>query len=556
MLKAIFGLRPGRARTDAKPVDEVASADANVLLDKARDAYEHGELGLAQKHLEQVVAKRFDLAEAHFLLGLVHDRRQRWEDAADCFNLAAHFGGGRTEAEYQLGLIAMRRGALPEAQRLLEKTVLEKPQHGEARVDLGKLLLRRGKVEEAEAQFRAAIAANPNNAQAMSNLGFVLVTRRDRPQEALAHIDDAIAIAPDFADAFCNRAMALQYLGRCEEAVAASNRALELQPQMAEARLNRALALLMMGEFAAGWRDYEVRRELNARLRIPLPGAEWDGAPLRGRRLLVQAEQGLGDEIMFASCLPDVMSRAESVTVECNRKLAKLYARSFPRATIIGEDQSSSDLSWVRGLPPPDYRVPIGSLPRYFRNSAADFPPHSGYLQAEPKRVAYWRARLDALGAGLKVGLSWRGGSIKQLHRSIDLTALLPLLTRTDIHYVSLQYTDCTEELRALHRHYGIKVHHWQEAIDDYDETAALVAALDQIVSVQTAVAHLAGALGRPIWVMVPAVPEWRYQRCGEHLPWYPSLRMFRQQTLGAWEPVIERIADALARLEPPSHAR
>jgi hypothetical protein len=278
---------------------------------------------------------------------------------------------------------------------------------------------------------------------------------------------------------------------------------------------------------------------------------EWEGSSLAGRTVLVHAEQGLGDEIMFASCLPDLMAVAGHCAIDCHEKLERIFTRSFPGASVHGGQQTNTDQSWLERMPRIDCKVACGTLPLYLRRRPEDFPQHAGYLKADPQRVAYWKGRLAELGPGLKVGLSWRGGS-KYTHRtirSLELRQLDPLLRMAAVQFVSLQYTDCRQELAEWGRENGLKVHHWQEAIDDYDETAALVCAVDIVISVQTAIVHLAGALGRPAWVVVPAAPEWRYQHSGESLPWYPSVRIFRQGRLGEWQPVIERVAGELRRL-------
>ncbi len=195
-----------------------------------------------------------------------------------------------------------------------------------------------------------------------------------------------------------------------------------------------------------------------------------------------------------------------------------------------------------------DFHVTAGSVPRQFRRSADAFPRHNGYLRPDPGRVQYWRQRLAELGPGPKVGISWRGGmpSTSRGLRSIDLPVWAPLLRSPSIHFVSLQYGDTASELDRLLCDDGIPVHSWREPIDDLDETAALVCALDLVVSVCTAVIHLSGALGRPVWILVPSSAEWRYGAAGEAMPWYPSARLFRQRTAGQWEPVLHDVERAL----------
>ena len=272
----------------------------------------------------------------------------------------------------------------------------------------------------------------------------------------------------------------------------------------------------------------------------------WPGAPV-----LVYGEQGLGDEIMFASCLPEIIDAASRCIIECSGKLEHLFRRSFPRARIYA---AAAD----RPVPEPgraeaiDCEVPSGSLPLYLRQSIGDFPRHDGYLVADPRRVAAWRERLLAFGPGLKVGISWRGGThqTRSPLRSIPLSQWEPVFKAADTQFVSLQYGECRGELDELAARQGIRVTHWQEAIDDYEETAALLDALDLVISVCTSVVHLGGALARPVWIMAPYSPEWRYGFAGETMPWYPSVRIFRQPSFGNWPAVITTVARELSSLE------
>ena len=531
--------------------DSVPGAPHLASYQTAVALWKRGDLNGATRALQSAIEARHDFAEAHLLLGVIYRKQRCWEDAADCFVLANCFDPGLAEAHFNLGTLALEQGAADQAQRSFEKALDARPAYADAHASLGKLMLDRGEVDTAFQHFQRAIEIDPQHVVAHSNLGYVLLKGYYRPDDALRALDIALCLNPQLADAHCNRGMVLQYLGRCEEAIAECDRALELAPGLVQAQVNRALALLTMGDYANGWRAYEARKKWHGSLQRPFPYPEWGGGSLAGKTLLVCAEQGLGDEIMFASCLPEVIARAGHCVIECHRRLEMLFARAYPAATVIGADQAATDLSWVKRAPPIDYKIAIGSLPLYFRNSPEAFPRHAGYLKADPQRIRHWRERLAAQGAGLRVGLSWRGGTrdSNQIRRSLSLVELLPLLRVAGAHFISLQYTDCAAEIAALRGEHDALVHHWPEAIDDYDETAALVAALDVVISVQTAVVHLSGALNTAVWAMVPAAPEWRYQRQGEALPWYPSLRMFRQRTLGDWQSVIDQVTAELRRI-------
>jgi hypothetical protein len=250
---------------------------------------------------------------------------------------------------------------------------------------------------------------------------------------------------------------------------------------------------------------------------------------------------------MFANPVPDLVAMGARGVLECAPRLARLFARSFPQVSVVPRGAAGRE-QVERAAP--DLQMRMSGLPRFLRRSREAFPLHRGYLRAAPERVAYWQARLAALGPGPKIGVSWAGGTRKtgKARRSTTLEDWLPVLRIPGVHYVSLQYTDARADLARLREQHGIDLVHWQEAIDDYDETAALVTALDAVASVCTAVIHLSGALGRPTYVLVPWWPGWRYLFEGEEMPWYPSARLVRQEQPNDWSVPIARLAAELAR--------
>ncbi|MBC7802344.1 MAG: tetratricopeptide repeat protein [Candidatus Parcubacteria bacterium] len=407
--------------------------------------------------------------------------------------------------------------------------------------------------DKALAVARQALERDPASHEAMTALGLAHQKLHD-PDAALLAYEAALRVRPGDAGLHDARGAIFHELGRVDEALAEYDRALSLRPEFPLAAFHRALARLQIQDFERGWADFEMRlKAADQRSHAPL-APRWDGALLAGRTLLVRREQGLGDEIMFASMLPEVIAAAGHCIIECDPRLRALFARSFPRATVFGAipDRSLPGPAAARKI---DLEIDTGSLPLYLRRSAADFPRHEGYLVADPVRVARWRARLAQLGPGPKVGISWAGG-VRKTHRalrSIALPELSPVLGAGGAKFVSLQYTpEAGAEVGALEADHGIRIEHWPEAIADYDETAALVCALDLVVSVCTSLVHLCGALGRPVWVMAPFSPSWRYGFSGESMPWYPSVKLFRQPAYGAWRPVLEAVAAELdARAAP-----
>ncbi len=515
-------------------------------------AFQQQDYAAASRCFASAVGLRHDSADAHHYLGLTHLKQEQYEDAADCFAMAVHFRPDFAEAYYHLALASQRRNDPAAAAGYLERALALRSDYGDAHNALGAVSLELGDISRAVAQFERAVKLCPQNAKAHSNLGYVLFRDLGEYERGAAHISRALELDPGDANAWCNYSMVLSQQGRLDEAISVCDQLLSAKPEMHEARLNRGLARLKQGRFTEGWRDYEARKLTRSNY-VPRPFGfpEWRGEPLRGKTVLVYAEQGLGDEIMFASCVPEVLARAGRCLIECAPRLERLMQRSFPGAKVHGSAQDDPDMGWLVEHEPLDYQVAIGSLPGFFRRHAADFPVHRGYLRADDILVAEWQARLAALGPGIRVGISWRGGmvSTRRELRSTPLAEWLPLLRQPACRFVSLQYGDCAEEVAALTREHGVRLHHWQQGIDDLDQMAALLCALDVVISVQTAVVHLSGALGRPTWVLIPAAPEWRYLQEGTTVPWYSSVRLFRQQEAGNWRPVLHLVADELERL-------
>lgn len=542
-------------RAHAEPVPAAPSvtgtgATATTVFSEGVAAYFAGNYAAALQRLEMAVAACHDAADAHYYLGLVHCKLGQIDDAIDSLVLATHFRPGYAQAWYRLAL-AIGRSDRREAVRCLEQAILQRADYAEAHNEMGVVTLELGDAQRAVECFEKAIAVNPGYARAHSNLGCVLFRNLGEYERGAEHIRTALGLDSHDLDAQCNDSMVLLHQGRLDSVIDVCDRLLAAEPGLDEARLNRALAMLKLGNFAQAWHDYEARKRIPANYTVrPFDFAAWNGEALGGRTLLVFAEQGLGDEMMFASCVPDVLALGARCVIECSPRLEKLFRRSFPGAVVRGALQADIDTHWLADVGPVDCQVAMGSLPGFFRRQRSDFPRHAGYLHADPERVAHWRARLGALGEGQKIGISWRGGTTRtrQSTRSMDLQEWLPLLGQAGCQIVSLQYGACGEEIEAVRRSAGVTVHEWRDAIDDYDETAALVSALDLVISVQTAVVHLAGALGTRAWVLVPAVAEWRYLESGETMPWYPSVRLFRQRQAGQWQPVVAEVAAELAR--------
>jgi tetratricopeptide (TPR) repeat protein len=492
-------------------------------------------------------------------LGNILLQQRDFSAAAGHYRRALELDPGLAQAHNNLGKALLELGQREDALLCLHRALKLNPGYFEAVVNLGMAQQALGFPGKAIEAFQHAAALNPQSLEAASLLAKAYFDVKLLP-EAEAAWEQALRLDPQHPVTPVNLAIVYQHTGKLTKAKNAFERALAKSPDEAFLRWNYAPMLLREGELARGWDYYEARMgmanlSISTKRDIDLP--RWKGEALAGRRLLVISEQGLGDEIMFASLVPDLVARGTELVLECDPRLAPIYTRSFPSCRILPLKRTEAGwqdafASKLKAMPPVDYWTPAGSLPRHFRRRAEDFPAHRGYLLADAAKVQRWRQRLAELGPGRKIGLSWSGGTLQTniLARSLELEALLDGLKARDAAYVSLQYTPCAEEIAAAKAATGVTVHHWQDAIDDYDETAALVGALDLVISVCTAVVHLGGALGRPVWVAAPFLPEWRYGRTGPGMAWYPSVRMFRQARPDVWKPVLAELSAAL-RIHP-----
>lgn len=583
-------LKRWRGKNDATPaVAEPAAPAAEEgavvaeLLRLGASQRRHAQHEEAARTLTRAIELRHDCGDAHHEMGLVHFEQGRFEDAADCFQLAVHFGPHLAAAHRDLGTTLVRLGRVAEAEAACRRALEIEPQSAAGWFQAGNACKSGGKLEQAVECYRAAIAHDPGLVDATCQLAFVLY-KLGRYAESHASHAAALAAKPDFAEMHHNLGLLLLETGYAEEALRSFERALALRPatpetlaciahvlrdlgrldealaqynsvlarpeQFGDAVINRCYALLMRGDYAAGWAEYERRFTATATPERGFPFPAWRGEPLSGKRILVYAEQGLGDEIMFASCLPDVLQRAAHVVIECNTRLIRLFARSFPQAMVHG-GHKDDDHAWLRALPRTDFQVAIGSLPLHFRGARSAFPAHRGYLRADAARIEFWRARFAESGGRLRVGIAWRGGSLRsrQFTRSIGLTDWQSLLAQPGVDFVSLQYGDVASEIAQVRDQHRVMVRSFGDDFADIDELAAAIAALDLVISVDTTAVHLAGALGHPVWVLLPSAPEWRYPRSGAMMPWYPSARLFRQTKPREWASVISRVGDAMQQL-------
>ncbi len=512
-------------------------------------AMARGDARTAQNWLEQSVAAR---PSPEVLCDLAAALTQNWQldRAVKCCRQALAVAPDFAEAHFNLGTALHWGKDYPGAIESLREALRIRPDYLAARVNLGRAFLGAGRYPEAQRELEQVFAVSPDHTGALLFYGICCHEQGDFAR-AVSYYDRAHALRPQAHDVLGNLANAYRDVGNFARSDELFERLLVINPNYPEARNDYSHSLLARGQFVRGWDLYESRWEANQwRDRQAYKQPPWNGEPLAGKRLLVWGEQGIGDQMMFASLLPALLPQPAHCAVVVDEKLVPLFRRSFSSPEIVPRRTEAHGALLEE---PWDYQVPIASLGRHFRRSWADFPRHAGYLRADPAKVEAWKSRLAAMGPERKVAISWRGGFVgtRRHLRSMDLDAWLPILKTPGLQFISLQYTDCAAEIAALREKHGVVLHHWPEAIDDYDETAALVCAVDRVVSVCTALIHLTGAMGLPVWILVPAVPEWRYMREGDSMPWYPSSRLFRQPAVGEWSSVIERVAGAVGDFSP-----
>ena len=457
----------------------------------------------------------------------------------------------RLRPDYGKALINLAgiRGALRQtdaAEDLYRRAVAAEPRNTEAYANMASIRLDRDDLAGAERLYRRALAINPGRPETLTGYGLAL-QMRGRIEEAEAAHRQALAIDARNADAAANLGMLIwQYRQDAAAAEPWMSLALSINPALGSAHLNRGLLRLAGGDFAGGWDDYRWRFRAKGYVSRRIAVPPWRGEAPTGRRLLVWREQGVGDEILFASCFPSLIARAGHVVIECDRRLVPLFARSFPTATVREQSVGASGQELIEP-PDVDAHVAAGDLPGLLRESLSAFEPQGAWLVPDPALVEHWRARLAALGPGLRVGIGWRSQLMTTDRKAsyVMLEHWGPLFAIPGVVFVNLQYGDCDAELAAAEERFGVRIHRWDDLDlkDDFDGAAALTANLDLVISPAMSAGELAGGLGVPVWRF--GHRDWTQLGTGVR-PWFPSMRLFQPNPGEGLEAVMGRIAKAL----------
>jgi len=507
----------------------------------ALEHYQAGQVGEAEQICRQILAADESCASAWNFLGVIELGRRHFSAATKCIQTALRLVPDWAEAQNNLGLVLHDQGRLDLAAQYYRRALELKPDFAEAHHNLGLVLHDAGRPVEAMEHYRRALAIRPDHANAHVNLANAF-KQLGELEEAIEHYRQAMAIRPDFAEAVHNLGSTYQAQGNYAEAVQCYERAIQLAPQFAEAHKNLSQLRLLLEDFSAGWDEYEWRWQTGEMHLPTFSQPVWIGESLRGKTILLHAEQGLGDTLQFIRYARVVQERGAETVVLCPPRLVPLLSHTPGIDRLCGE---------VKDLPPFDYHIPLLSLPRQFQTTIDSIPASGAYLFAAPELVQHWRDRLDT-NAALRIGVNWRGRSGErdfQL-RDLPLAALAELAKVPGVELISLQRGEGREEL--LESAYLNAIIDLGEDVDTkngaFMDTAAIMYAVDLVITSDTAVAHLAGGLGVPVWVGLPFVPNWRWFLNRDTSPWYPTMRLFRQSKVNDWSGVFAEMAETLAQ--------
>jgi Tfp pilus assembly protein PilF len=514
--------------------------------DKAAELKEHFDLGVgfqrkgdfrqAKTHYERVLFLRPDLATVHCNLGVVLQNLGDLAGAAARQIEALRLRPDLAEAHNNLGLVLRQQGKIEEARNHYRKAVEIKPDFAEAYSNLAVLLREERRLEESAALFLKVLALRPDAAEAHDNLGN---TRRDQgllEESALCH-ERALALRPDFVKALNNLGLTRRKQGEFVQARRCFDRALALDPDSVDVRWNKSLLDLLEGDFTQGWAGYEIRHQREENRPRSFPQPVWRGEPLDGNPILLHAEQGMGDSLQFLRFVPLVADRGGAVILDVPSPLRRLAETLPGRQRVVATGDPLPDFAW---------HCPLMSLPFAFQTNAQTIPAAVPYLRV-PREAAIKAEQYPWPSEGLRVGIAWSGNpaSREDQSRSIPLGHFDLLFDIERARFFSLQLGGAASQAGAD----GPRLVDLRDQIEDFADTAALMANLDLIITVDTSVAHLAGATGKTTWTLLPYAPDWRWGAKGTDTPWYPTMRLFRQPHPGDWVSPLAEVKSALLDL-------
>ena len=577
-----------KQQRDFAPQFPVSAVDIDEKFQQAVAFHQAGQLAQAERICKQILTYNSQNAEAFHFLGIIAcqtgkypvavdliihaieiDSKQspfyyslanalrkqgKFMEAIEAYQQAIRIQPNHADAYNNLGTVFINQNRIDDAIEAYQQAIQIQPNQGEAYYNLGNALHRQEKLEEAIEAYQQAIQIQPNHADAYNNLGVVLIDH-EKLRESVQIYQKTLEIQPNYADAYNNLGNALREQGKLEESIRIFQKAIYIQPNHAEAHNNLAMTLLLKGDFKNGWKQYEWRRQCD---NFPFEKRDfsqpfWEGTDPKDKSILVWTEQGIGDEIMFSSILPDLLNRNANVIVESDTRMVSLFQRSFPKIRFIPRQNPPNSQLLNTTV---DYQTPIGSLGKWFRTDNNSFILNRNtYLYACPKKTSEIRKKYQELAKEkILIGISWKSTGIDQRQtyskkkKSTLLEHWQPVLAQRNCYFINLQYGNVKQELNEFQKHNNLKIHQDEEidSLSSLDDFAAQISALDLVISTSNTTVHLAGALGKQVWTLLPHIPDWRWTLEREDTLWYPKMRLFRQHRIGDWSDVFQQVKLAL----------
>jgi len=512
---------------------------------------EQGELELAIQAYHKAIEIQPNYVEVYNNLGIALKGQGELELAIQAYHKAIEIQPNYAEVHYNLGNAYQEQKKLELATQVYHKAIEIQPNYAEAHNNVGNAYQEQGELELAIQAYHKAIEIQPTHIEAHNNIGNTY-QEQGKLEESVQAYHKAIEIQPCSAEAYNNLGNAYQEQGELELAIQAYHKAIEIQDDFAEAHNNLGQILLLLGYFRQGWEEYEWRWQCRnfsiGQRNFPQP--LWNGSNLQGKSILVWAEQGIGDEIMFANLLDSLKKISSHIIVECEIRLVAFFQRSFPETQFVPRENPPNSRLLNSNI---DYQVPIGSLGQWLRPDEDSFKQNrQSYLTTCTDKSEQIKKRYQSLAAdSILIGISWKSTGAKQkqtLSKSTTLKDWTSILSQQGCCFINLQYGDIEPELEQFQEETGLKIYCDQEidALQNLDDFATQVSALDLVVSTSNTTAHIAGALGKRVWTLLPYMPNWRWMLNRNDTLWYPHMRLFRQNTIGDWRDVFQRVTLAL----------
>ncbi|WP_367607135.1 tetratricopeptide repeat protein [Legionella sp. W05-934-2] len=536
--------------------DNKALQKLQSKLNQAVDNLNAKQFDKARNICRNITKSNPKLAVGWHILAIIEKQSGQLKSALYAFDKAIQLDSTNPHFIYNLAVTFHEAGMVEQAIQSYEKSLQLNPNNAAALDNLGTLLQQKMALNEALAMHLKAVSLQPTP-NGYNNLG-ECYRKLNQAELAIESYQNAIQMMPNYPGALKNLGNLYKEIGAfdkaseyLQKAVAAEN-SIVIDQSGLDAQWNQASLFLLQGRYEEGWSKYDFGIQQGTRTFVDYGYPVWQGNNPEQQSILIIGEQGIGDEIMFSSCFADALDSFKQVFIECDPRLVPMFERTFANATVIARGNAPA-FAQLKENNQIDCQLPAGSLPRYYRQHQDSFPKQSRYLFSDKQSIKYWQEKLSALGNELKIGIAWRGGRTPMIiqKRSTPLSLWQSLLQTHSTQFINLQYGDCQPDIDWVSKHLGVTIHNFSEIdpLKDMDNYAALIENLDLVISIDNSVVHLAGALGKSTWVLLPYIPDWRWQMDSKTSVWYSSLRLFRQSDRDDWGPVFSEVEQCLSQV-------